>query len=219
MSTHVLIALAAVTLLGAVWYVAVQAEKKRAEAMLVACQAMGFAFEREGDVQALRAFGDLPVFNRGHSRAARNVMSGRTADHQVKLLDYRYTEGGGKNSHTHHQTVALFPEGATGLPDFSLSPENVFHKLGQAFGYQDIDFETSPDFSARYLLRGEDEAAIRKAFTADTLAFFSQEQGWHVEVRNRHAGVYRANKRCKPEEAPAFLADALRVLLAIRKQD
>ena len=219
MSTQVLVSLAIVGLIGVIWYFAVQWEKKRTEAMTAACQAMGFAFEQLGDVQALRTFGDLPVFDRGHSRKARNVMSGRTADRQVKLFDYAYTTGSGKNSHTHNQTVALFPDGASGLPDFELAPEHIFHKLGQVFGYQDIDFETSPEFSSRYLLRGTDEAAVRAAFAADTLAFFSQEQGWHVEVRNGHAGVYRADKRCKPEEAPAFLADALRVLLAIRSRD
>jgi len=33
-------------------------------------------------------------------------------------------------------------------------------------------------------------------------------------VRSGHAGVYRSGKQCKPEEAPAYLAEALNVLRA-----
>jgi len=40
------------------------------------------------------------------------------------------------------------------LPFFELKPENTFHKIGQVFGYQDIDFEAFPNFSKGYLLRG-----------------------------------------------------------------
>jgi hypothetical protein len=190
-------------------------ERKRTEAMAAACQAMGYTFEEKGDVEALRTFGDLPVFDHGHSKTARNVMTGTVANHPVKLFDYRYTTGSGKNSHTYRQTVALFPGGAQGLPDFALAPENFFHKIGGFFGYQDIDFEASPDFSSHYLLRGSDEMAIRTAFSADALSFFAQQRGWNVEVRSAHAGVYRSGKQCKPEEAPAYLAEALNVVRAV----
>ena len=215
MSGEVLIVLAMVALFGGIWYFAVQMERKRSEAMLATCQAMGFAFEEKGDVDSLRALGDLPVFNHGHSKRARNVMSGRTADQEVKLLDYQYTTGSGKNSHTHSQTVALFPGAGQGLPDLSLSPENFLHKIGEVFGYQDIDFDSSPEFSAVYLLRGPDEQAIRTAFTPDIQGFFAQQPGWHVEVRGGSVGIYRSSKRCKPEEAPALLAEALGVLRAV----
>jgi hypothetical protein len=34
--------------------------------------------------------------------------------------------------------------------------------------------------------------AIRSAFGADALMFFGQHQGWHVEVKDRAVGIYRA---------------------------
>ena len=211
----ILIVVAIVAGFGGLIYWAVQQEKKRAEAMATACQAMGYTFEEKGDVDALKTFGDLPVFSHGHSKTARNVMTGTVADHSVRLFDYRYTTGSGKNSHTFRQTVALFPGGAQGLPDFALAPEYFFHKIGGFFGYQDIDFEASPDFSSHYLLRGPDEMAIRTAFSADALSFFAQQRGWNVEVRSGHAGIYRSGKQCKPEEAPAYLAETLNVLRAV----
>lgn len=212
-----LIILGACVLVGGIIYLAYMAEKKRAEAMQVACQAMGFAFEEKGDLGVLRTYGDLPIFDHGHSKQARNVMTGRVADREVKFFDYRYTTGSGKNSHTWRQSVALFPGGAPGLPDFALAPESFFHKIGQVFGYQDIDFDASPEFSSHYLLRGPDETAIRSSFSADALAFLAEQRGWNVEVRSGHIGIYRSSRRCKPEEAPAYLAESLNVLRAVTR--
>jgi methylphosphotriester-DNA--protein-cysteine methyltransferase len=36
-------------------------------------------------------------------------------------------------------------------------------------------------------------------------------------VRSAHAGIYRSCKQCKPEEAPAYLAEALNVLRAVTR--
>jgi hypothetical protein len=202
-------------LVGGIFVVSKRMEQKRTEALAAASQAMGFTFEPDGDLDVMKGFGDLPLYGRGHSKRVRNVMSGRAGERDVKLFDYRYTTGGGKSSHTWNQTVALFPQGGEGLPDFLLAPENIFHKIGQVFGYQDIDFDSSPDFSSHYLLRGPDEMAIRSAFGADALAYFGQERGWHVEVAGGNVGIYRSDKRCKPEELAAFRDEALAVLRAL----
>ncbi len=207
----VVLVLPVVVGLGAAALVAalVRAERKRAEAMAYASQAMGFRYQQEGELELLRATADLPLFNRGRGQKVRNLAKGRLDESDVALFDYQYTVGGGKNSQTFRQTVALLPVRA--LPDFVLAPENVFHRIGRLFGYQDIDFEESPEFSKRYLLRGADDTAIRAAFGADRLAFFGGEPGWTVESRGGHVGVYRSGRRCKPEELHAFLMSAERV--------
>ena len=92
-------------------------------------------------------------------------MRGELGGRPATLAEYSYVISSGKSNHTVRQTVVAFTEGNTGLPDFDLSPENIFHKIGGAFGYQDIDFERFEEFSKRYLLRGKDEEAIRKTFT------------------------------------------------------
>ena len=131
------------------------------------------------------------------------------------MFDYQYQTGGGESSRTWRQTVALYPGGGRGLPDFVLAPENVLHKIGQLLGYQDIDFEESPGFSSAYLLRGPDEAAIRAAFTMAVRAFFEQTRGWNVEVQAGNVAVYRTGKRTKPEELGLFLQDTGAVLRAL----
>jgi hypothetical protein len=212
------VAIAAIlALIGGIVVVNSQMEKQRIEALAAAAQAMGFAFEPVGDLEVVKGFGDLPLYNRGHSKRVSNVMSGKAGERDLKLFDYRYTTGGGKNSHTWHQTVAVLPQGAQGVPDFLLAPENILHKIGQMFGYQDIDFDSSPDFSSHYLLRGPDEMAIRSAFGAAALAYFGQERGWHVDVAGGNIGVYRSGKRCKPEELAAFRDQVSGVLRAVAR--
>lgn len=194
----------------------VRAERRRTEAMELASHTIGFVHEPTGDLDLLRALADLPLFGRGHSRKVRNLMTGRIGDAEVKLFDYAYTTGGGKNSHTFRQTVALFPA-TRALPDFVLAPENVLHRIGQLFGYQDIDFEQNADFSSHYLLRGSDETAIRAAFGPDRVAFLAGDHGWTVEARSGFLGIYRSGKRCKPGELPAFLESAQRVWQALAR--
>jgi len=206
---------AILALIGGIYVLSMQMEKARIEALTAASQAMGFTFEPDGDLEVMKGFGDLPLYGHGHSKQVRNVMSGKAGERDLKLFDYRYITGGGKSSHTWTQTVALFPQGAQGVPDLVLAPESILHKIGKVFGYQDIDFDSSPDFSSHYLLRGPDEMAIRSAFGAGALMYFGQERGWHVEVASGNVGIYRSDKRCKPEELAAFLEQARAILRAL----
>jgi hypothetical protein len=213
-----LIALAVVAFVVLLVLLQKRAERARSAALQQAGVTMGLLFEPTADVDQLKAVADLPVFNHGHTRRAYNMLSRRTDGGDVKVFDYRYTTGGGKESHTYIQTIALYPGGGRALPDFMLAPESVFHKIGQAFGYQDIDFDSNPEFSSQYLLRGADETAIRAAFTPETLSFFQTEPGWTVEVRAGTAGVYRAHKRCKPEDLSTFVEQSRAVLRALVRQ-
>ena len=192
-------------------------ERKRTEELEYLATSMNYAFEPIGNLESLRAAGELPLFKHGHSRRARNVMTPRAGVEGPMVLDYQYTTGSGKNQHTSVQSIALFQRGGPSMPDLVLAPENVFHKVGQLFGYKDIDFDSAPEFSAHYLLRGPDEAAIRSAFFPETLSFFAEHAGWTVEVQSGTVAVYRAGKRSKPADVRTFIEDVKGVLAALRK--
>jgi hypothetical protein len=144
-------------------------------------------------------------------------MRGKTEGADVVVLDYQYTTGSGKNSHTHVQTVVLYPGVATEarLPDFTLAPEHWWTKIGEMFGYQDINFDANEAFSKAYLLRGPDEDAIRGAFGSNALGFFAQNQGWSVESAGGSLAVYRAGNRPTPEELQPFVAETASVRRAL----
>lgn len=210
------VALLAVIIVCAVVY-SRRKQRERTEALERVCIEMRFVFEAQADLDQLTALGALPLYTRGHSRRAKNMMTGRVGDDAVKVVEFQYTTGGGEHQQTSVQTVAVFPQATRSLPDLQLAPENVFHKLGQVFGYQDIDFESNPDFSGRYLVRGADETAIRAALYPETLSFFAEHLGWTVEIRSGTIGIYRAGKRSRPEDIRTFLEEVREVLRSLRR--
>ncbi|HTT68455.1 MAG TPA: hypothetical protein VMF70_10535 [Gemmatimonadales bacterium] len=189
-------------------------EKKRTAALADACLRMGFNFQPEIPTEQASSFGTFHLFSVGHGRKGWNLMTGKVDDAAASVFDYRYTTGGGKNSHTWTQTVAIIP-GAGGLPEFMLSPEHWWDKIGEIFGHKDINFEASPDFSKHYLLRGPDEGRIRAAFGAEALGYFAQHPDWSVEVKDDAMAIYRRAKRPKPEEMQSFVADVASVRRAL----
>ena len=205
---------AVVATMGAVLYGSWAYEKKRTAALADACLRFGFNFQPQIPAEQASTFGTFHLFNRGHRRKGWNLMTGKAGGAAVAMFDYRYTTGGGKNSHTWTQTVAVFPE-AGGLPAFLLAPEHWWDKLGEILGQKDIDFEASPDFSKHYLLKGPDETAIRTAFGAEALGYFGQHEGWSVEAKDGALAVYRVGKRPKPEELQTFVADVAAVRRAL----
>lgn len=199
-------------LVGGIIYARVLSERKRNAAMQMVAHSMGFSFEEACELESLGGLtAGLPVFGKGHSRKARRMMRGRLSGRDAAIFDYCYTTGGGKSAHRHAQTIVLLPDGGRGLPDFSLSPENFMHRIAEAFGYQDIDFPEFPDFSKRYLLRGPDEAAIRRAFTANTLAWLGGTTGWHVQAAGGRLAIFREGRYTDTAEIPGFASEALRL--------
>jgi hypothetical protein len=204
---------------GTVIYYAVVGERKRREALAQTALMLGFTYLDKVPETVAAGLGNFHLFRRGHSKSGRNMMEGKSGDAPVTLLDYQYTTGGGKDSHMHRQTIAIFRGAATGVPEFELTPEHWWDRVAQVFGYKDIDFEASEEFSRRYLLRGPDESAIRAAFGTEALGFFAQNLGWSVESLGGSLAVYRADKRCKPEEIQPFLAEAAAVRRALVKSE
>ena len=207
-----LLIIGGVGLTGYLIYLGVQAEKRRKEALKLACQMMGFAWEDEAPAHSL---GEFALFGQGRSAKLKHLARRELGGRAATLGEYSYVISTGKSSHTVRQTVAVFTGGDSGLPDFELSPENMFHKLATVFGYQDIDFERFPEFSKRYLLRGRDEEAVRRSFTPDVMMLLEGQPGWTVQSKNGRLLVFRAGKTSKPADVPIFAADALRIAGAL----
>jgi hypothetical protein len=189
-------------------------EKKRTATLAGACLRMGFNFQPKIPKEQIPTMGSFHLFNVGRSRTGWNLMTGKADGAAVSVFDYRYTVGGGKNSHTFVQTVAVFP-GVGALPEFILAPEHWWDRVGQALGFKDLDFEASPEFSRNYQLKGPDESRIRAAFGAEALGFFAQQLGWSVEVKGDAIAIYRHSSRPKPEEMPQFVAEVAAVRRAL----
>lgn len=187
-----------------------QQEKKRSDAFQDLARRRGWRFESHAGSEPTSLWGKFPLFERGrsYSRQATNLVSGSTNDTDFALFDYFYVIGSGKNRRRHKQTVVFLRSPRFHLAAFELRPESVFHKIGGLFGYQDIDFDASPDFSANYLLRGEHEGRVRKLFNSSLRRYLESTTGWSIEGLDDGLLIYRHNKRSDPEDAPNLINDA-----------
>jgi hypothetical protein len=183
-------------------------ERDRTEALRSVAETAGLAFEPKAEVAAVRLLGDVQLFARGHAKRVTNLMTGRLGDQQAAVFDYWYTVGSGKGQRTTAQTVVLLPSAKGTLPDLQMAPENPLIKIAEAFGYQDIDIESAPEFSRRYIVRGADEEAIRAALYPDATSYFAEHEGWTVEVQSGTVAIYRADNRPKPDDMRTFIEEA-----------
>ena len=185
-------------------------EKKRRQALEVLAGQLGFTFSLKDNQDLMAQLSFFDLFSKGHSRRIKNIMEGAIEDNYIIIFDYRYVTGGGKNSHTYNQTVILFLSDRLDLPKFALRPENIFHKIGKVFGYKDINFDHYPQFSKKYLLRGEDEQLVREMFNEDVIRHFESNLNLCLEAGGNQLIFYRSSKRVKPQLLRTFLDEAFK---------
>ena len=136
-----------------------RALKKRRAAMEQLGMEIGFAYSRMGDEALATELGKIQISgNLGTARYG-NVLRGSAGGGDAIIADR--TVGTGKTQST--STVVGFNL-KTALPSFLLCEENVLWHIAEKLGYKDIDIDGAPDFSKRFFLHGNDEAAIRALF-------------------------------------------------------
>ncbi len=132
---------------------AVVAERRKTEALQALAVRRGWTYGADAEGRPKRYRGFNP-FNQGHSRRATHVMTGREGSVTFEVFQYRYVVSSGKHSQTYNYIVA-----AAGMPihgpGLTIQAEHFGHKLFDALGGEDIDFE-SAEFSRRFWVRCSD---------------------------------------------------------------
>ena len=187
-------------------------ERKRAEKLEAICKELGLRFVAKDDGTLFDALSHFRLFSEGTGRKIRNVFLGQADDREIAIFGYRYTVPHGKNNQTIQQTVMSFRSEQLNLPQFEMRPESFLHKIGKAFGMQDINFEDHPTFSKKYLLRASDEAAVRGVFNDNVLRHFAQNTGVNVEADGNRLIYYRAASRVSPNQIRMFMEEGFRVV-------
>lgn len=199
-----------------VYFLARYRELRRTEHFRQFAQRMGFKFLAEGDAKLLTRLKKFQLFALGRSRRIKNLLQGDARNVKVAIFDYHYVTSSGDDAVSRHQSVAYFDSPRLKLPQFTLSPEGLFHKLGSVFGFQDIDFSSHPGFSGRYLLRGDNEEEIRELFQRRLLRFFEGQHKICVEASGSQFVFYRQQKCINPREVEQFLEEGFEVYAQLR---
>jgi hypothetical protein len=190
------------------WILSSVQAKKRTQALEAVAAEIGLNFAGNDQSRAIQV--RTALFNKGSSRKFRNIMNGASAGFQASLFDYSYTISTGRSSSTYTQTVAAFVQNIS-LPLFELRPENFMHKVSEVFVHRDINFDSHPEFSRRFVLRGKEEDKIRELFTPALLTFLealAPEKKWHIEGSEFTLLLYRAGNTVKSDEIRTFLDES-----------
>ena len=108
-----------------------------------------------------------------------SAIIGKKAENEISIVDIVFEEQSGLATREVNLTIFLVRTNLN-LPNFALEIEGQADILANAG--KDIDFVKFPDFSEFYLLRGENETAVRSFFTAEVIRFFENNKDYLVEV-------------------------------------
>jgi hypothetical protein len=190
--------------------------RKRTEAMQRLADELGLTFAAQGGDQMISELGWCELFSRGRSKRIVNFMYGSSEGRQISVFDYEFVTGHGKSKRTNRQTVACLRFDGPQLPGFTLRQEGMWDKITAWFGGTDIDFETHPEFSGKYVVRGESEMAVRVLFSHPVLEFYQQHPGFNTEGLGHTFVFYRNARLIPPLEISQFLAGAFEALALFR---
>ena len=101
-------------------------------------------------------------------------------DNTTKLFDIEFSEGEFIAKEVIRSTM-LHIQLHKPIPKFTLDREGFLEKVYAFAGFKDIQIENHSDFSNRFYLLGENEAAIAAFFNDDITHFFESNPYYHVE--------------------------------------
>lgn len=140
-----------------------------------------------------------------------NVISGAYPDLQAEweISDITFDEGALMATEVYNTTVQVLRLPKP-VPKFVLEAEGFFDKIFDrvlAFsGQKDIDFQLFKQFSSQFLLKGEDEEAIRNLFTPGMIRFLESENIYHIESNGEALLIFRYLRLARVEEMQNMLA-------------
>ena len=199
-----------------VWRFTNYRRKQRADAMRRVAEELGLEYSAVSDDAFIESFGLFELFSKGRAKKVFNLMQGTSADRALAIFDYQFVTGHGKSTRTNRTTTLCLRFTGEPLPTFTLRPENLGDKIVRFFRKNDIDFDTHPYFSRMYVLRGDDETAIRGLFTVPLLEYYEARNPLYTEGRDQTLIVYRIG-RVSPQEINSLLAEGLELLARLNR--
>jgi len=194
----VLVLLLGAALVGvALWF---SARRRKELAAWASSKGLAFRPERDrGFDERYRGFGCL---RRGHSRAAYNIAEGDRNGRRVTAFDYRYVTGSGKNRQTHHFSAVVL-RSLVDLKPLRIRSENVFDRMTEFFGLDDIDFE-SAEFSRAFHVKSSDKRWAYDVLHQRTMEFLLARPRFAIEFEGRDVIAWR-NRRFSTETFDAAI--------------
>lgn len=149
----------------------------------------------------------MRLFSMGDGRGAENVVTGEWKGRRIIEADYWYynesTDSKGHRTRSYSRfQIALVPIGAY-LPKVQIGGENIFTRLADHMGMEDINFE-SEEFNRTFNVKSEDRKFAFTLIDARMMQWLLYVgKTYSLETSGSELLVYR--RRSKPQEIPNLL--------------
>lgn len=158
------------------------------------------------------AFPQYSCLRRGHSRYAKNILTGYIESFSIHAFDYHYTTGSGKNS-AHHNFSSLIINTGLPLKQLFIRTENFFDKVSEFAGFDDIDFESS-EFSNEFYVKSPDKKWAYDVIHQKSMEFLLHAPRFTLDFQGPYIMAYRGRKFeiSDFEDAYKVIADLINLL-------
>ena len=139
-----------------------------------------------------------------------NVLSARYTELGVgwTISDITFDEGAFMATEIYNTTAEVIHLPFK-IPKFILEKEGffdkVFDRVMEISGQRDIDFKLFTKFSKKFLLKGEDEIAIRDFFNENLILFLEQKEIYHIESNGEALLLFKYLRPARAEEVTKML--------------
>jgi len=178
------------------------AAKKRREAMGQLAAKLGMRFDPSHDRDLARRYKFLDKLRQGSNRYAFNILSGNYKDHEIIVFDFHYethsTNSKGQRQTHHHHFSFFILSLPISFPELKIAREGFFSKVAQAFGYDDIDFE-SHEFSRKFCVRSGDKKFAYDVCNARMIEYLLANDDLTIEIES-NAMAMSFSKRLSAEQ-------------------
>lgn len=189
-----LIVMAGVVIFLVSWIVAGWLEVRRREAFRTLAGELGLTYSPDRDRSLAERYSFLNLLDQGENRYAQHIFTGMYDGLHVTAFEYHYetssrSSKGGRTVHHHYLSVFLTAVPGP-VPEMTIRPEGIFSKIAQAFGYDDIDFE-SAEFSREYCVRSRDKRFAYDVCHPAAIEFLLQCPGMDIEIEGYEMALFK----------------------------
>lgn len=190
-----------------IWKAVRKNEDKRSNVVRQFAAQTGYQFFADNNnILNLQRLEKFSVFRLGNMRKAKNIMRVRRNSGDWTIFDYHIRTGhSGRYTSAHYYNLAVFlVRHDKNIPNFVLYKENFFTKFASAMGLNDINFDSHPVFSQKYVLKSNDPN-IRNAFDGQVLNYFERyDFSYKIESVGNEI-IFYSNGRAEPQHINQWL--------------
>jgi hypothetical protein len=175
--------------------------RQRPRAMASVATRLGLSFDPAKQMAKRYSFLEKlrkgSVYNINSKGYAYNTISGSFRGYDVTVFDYHY-ETGEDGDPLHLDDFSLFILQLPAVfPEILIVPEDVFSKIAQAAGYDDIDFE-SHEFSSKFCVRSADKKFAYDVCNTRMIEYLLANRDLSIEIEDTVLAIW-FNRLLAPE--------------------